>query len=174
MELNTQEEVAKEEVVVTDGIVLSEDECSLLNLGPGFMVLSDLDPEDMEVEAVVTLTKVRWGRRSAGTESMTEEEIAAEDNLKEQDDMVAESISEALETIVRDMIEEEKNSINMGNKRATDMRNNSKVHMPGPGPAKVESSHNVRMGVWTDAFMRHRMNHCDAQGKPHKSNLTHG
>ena len=67
---------AQNEVVVVGGVELSQDEMSLLNLGPGFMVTKPLDVDEMEVEAVVTLMKIRWGRRTKGFEDMDDKEIS--------------------------------------------------------------------------------------------------
>ena len=171
--LVTEGNVPENEVVVSDGCNLTDDKLSLLNLGPGFMVASTLDPEEMEVESVVTLTKIRWGRRSKGQETMTNEEIAKEE-MENPENEYQESLTEAMEIAARDVIEEEKISVNMRKKRATDMRNNRNVFMPGPGPAKVESSHTVRMGVWTETFNDYRRRHCDDKGAPLKKNLTIG
>ena len=171
--LVTEGNVPENEVVVTYGCNLTDDELSLLNLGPGFVVASTLDPEEMEVESVVTLTKIRWGRRSKGQETMTNEEIAKEE-MEIPENEYQESLTEAMEIAARDVIEEEKMSVNMRKKRATDMRNNRNVFMPGPGPAKVESSHTVRMWVWTETFNEYRRRHCDDKGGPLKKNLTIG
>ena len=51
-------------------VILSENEKELLKLGPDFMVVADIDKEEFEVEAGVTMTKskveqhVKRGRRT--------------------------------------------------------------------------------------------------------------
>ena len=64
--LKPEEETVTDEVETFGDVDLNDNECSLLNLGPGFMVYSDLSMEEMQVEATVTLTKIRWGRRARG------------------------------------------------------------------------------------------------------------
>ena len=137
-------EEEKDEVVVFGDVDINDDEWSLLNLGPGFMVTSDLDEEDMQVEAVVALTKIRWGRRSRGTENMTDADINKEerdtglDKLEEE-----ESLAAAIETEARDVLDSEEVGVCMGRTRATDMRNNREVCMSGPDPPSVEAGHNT-------------------------------
>ena len=53
-------------------------ERDLLSLGPGYMVVSALSSQEMQVEASVSLTKIRWARRKEGSEGMTVAEAAAE------------------------------------------------------------------------------------------------
>ena len=169
--LVTEGNVAANEVVITGNVQLSADEISLLNLGPDYMVVKPLDNEDMEVEAVVTMTKLRWGRRCKGMESMTDKEILNWE-LENPTTDEEETMAEALECAARDVVEVDEITVNLGKKCATDMRNNRRVFMPGPAPVKVEASHTVRMGVWTDVFSRYRKTHCNEEGVPARSNLT--
>ena len=132
--LKYDDQDAKDEVVIFGSVKLNEDEISLLNLGPGYMVTKPLDIDEMEVEAVVTLTKIRWGRRKEGLDEMSDKEI--QDYLSENPaDTDEENLAEMVEAAARDVVEEETLSINMLKKRATDMKNNRHVHMPGPAPA---------------------------------------
>ena len=62
------------EVVVLGNVSLTEDKVNLLNLGPKFMVVSKLSSQEMTVESVATMTKIRWGRRSKGQEDLTDHE----------------------------------------------------------------------------------------------------
>ena len=80
-----------------------------------------------------------------------------------------ESLTEALEVAARDVVEDDCLTVNMGKKRATDMRNNRNVIMPGPGPTRVEANHAVRVGVWLDVFEKYRRRHCDEQGNQRNS-----
>ena len=62
------------EVIVYGSVELSQNERELLNLGPGFMVVSRLSEEELRVESSVTMTKIRWSRRKMGIEDLTEEQ----------------------------------------------------------------------------------------------------
>ena len=60
----------------------------------------------------------------------------------------------------------------MRKKRATDMRGNRKVLMPGPGPAVVEAEYQTRMDIWDKTFARYRSTNCDEKGDQLVSNLS--
>ena len=62
------------EVVVYGNDNLSEDERALFNVEPGFMVVLSLSMQEMQVEAAVTFMKVRWSRRKAGVDHVTQEQ----------------------------------------------------------------------------------------------------
>ena len=118
---NSEKEDEKDEVVTFGDVELSDEERSLLNLGPDYMVTCDLDNEDMQVEAVVAITKLRWVRRSRGTEHMTDTEI----NKEERDIGVdaleqEEQLSTMIENEVRDVIGSDGIGLCMGKQRATD------------------------------------------------------
>ena len=169
--IDLEDQGSQDEVVIYGAVKLSKDEISLLNLGPGFMVSKPLDIDEMEVESVVTLTKIRWGRRSKGLEEMSDQEIReheGENPFNEEE----EDLAELIESAARDVVEAESNTINMSKKRATDMKNNRNVYMPGPAPPKVEASHNTRMDVWMQNFKKFRMNHCKDDGEQSKINLS--
>ena len=147
----------------------------LLNLGPGFMVTKALSQEVMSVEANVTVTKMRWGRRMRGVEDMTEEEIVKQEkeamdqgeNVEEQ-----ERLAEALDLESRDIVDEDGKGFDMRRRRATCMKNNRRVFMPGPVPPKVESGLNTRMDIWRRVYGQHMKEECNAKGEQFKSNLT--
>ena len=167
----TNVEVTDNEVVTFGNIVLTEDERSLLNLGPGFMVASKLDIQEMQVEAAVTMTKIRWSRRKEGVEDLTQEQqdVMEEDmDMENQEDM---DIAEAIEAEARDVVSSDGRSVNMGRKRPTDQHNNREVRMPGPAASMVEAENNTRVGVWITAFKEHKENHCKEDGGQKVVNL---
>ena len=128
------------EVVVCDGIVLSEPEMDLLSLGPGFMVVDALNMEEIRIESNATMMKIRWGRRKQGTEDMTGRQEDEELRDLSEEDL---DLAEALEIEARDVLSQDHKSLDMRNKRATDMRGNRRVMMPGPGPPVVEAEFNT-------------------------------
>ena len=86
-----------------------------------------------------------------------------------------ERLADALNAEARDVISPDFKAVNMGQKRATDMKNNRDVKMPGPAPPPiVEAGHNTRATMWQEIFMKHRMRLCDKNGKQRKRNLTTG
>ena len=167
-----EEPVPNNEVVIYGDVTLDEEEIELLNLGPGYMVVSDLTKEDMQVESTVTLTKMRWGRRSKNQDEMTDQEIAREELLKTDEDLANEENERDLEQEARDVISTEGNELCMGRMRATDMRNNRDVKMPAPASARLEAMYNTRAGLWETEHAKFVRNECEKSGAQKESNLT--
>ena len=159
----------EEEVMTFGNVELSENERDLLSLGPGFMVVTPLDDQEMKVEADVTLTKIRWSRRKQGTDEMT----SAQEKSEHVPETVEEQlISEALEAEMRDVLSNDGKDLCMGRARPTDMRTNREVMMPGPSKAMVEAEYNTRVGVWEKAYHKYKSNHCKTDGTQLRGNLT--
>ena len=157
------------EVLTYGDVSLTQDEINLLQLGPGFMVCRSLDREELQVEAGVTMSKIRWSRSSRGVEKMTDREVEKKsEQLTEEE----ESIAEAIESEARDVLSTDGKSLDMRKKRPTDMRNNRNVRMPAPGPPMVEAEMNTRVGAWTRAFLKFREAKCDKKGAQKETNLT--
>ena len=159
------------EVVVIGDIDLSQNERDVLNLGPDFMVVSPLDDKEMEIEATVTMTKLRWGRIKSGVDEMT---ASQEKNDHVPPTEEEESLDDALEAEIRDVMNNEGTELSMGNLRATDMKNNREVRMPPPAPPLVEAEHNTRVGTWRRSFKEYKKNECREDGSQKESNLTPG
>ena len=173
--LTKQDLLEKDKVVIFGEVELSEDERSLLNLGPGFMLHSPLNDEEMQVEAVVALTKIRWGRRSRGTDMMSDMALDKEEMDRGVETLIEEeSLMDAISAESRDVLGDDGHSFRMGRKRATDMKNNREVCMPGPAPPSVEAGHNVRMSVWQESFTSYRKSNCNKKGEQTASNITLG
>ena len=72
MDVGGQEQPEQEEEIMMFGAVdLTDNEKELLMLGPDFMVVADLDQEEMDMESRVTMTKVCWGKMAKGRENLT-------------------------------------------------------------------------------------------------------
>ena len=142
-----------------------------MSLGPDYLVVADLDRDEMEVESGVTMTKVRWSGMNKGSEGMTGEQAAREDRenptTEEQ-----EVLAELLDAETRDVLNEVGTEMDMRKKRPTDMRNNRSVMMPPPGSALLEAERNTRVGAWRKAFSDYKASNCDEKGSQVKKNLT--
>ena len=159
------------EVVIYGDVDLSEDEISLLNMGPGFMVVTKLDKQEMMIEANVTMTKIRWAQSKDGwTENLEEEN----ENLPQPMTEEEESLAEKLEEAARDVIADDGRSMDLGRKRPTDQKNNRMVHMPPPGSPLCEATANTRMRTWQRTFENYRMKICKDDGTQVQSNLSVG
>ena len=84
----------------------------------------------------------------------------------------SETLAEALENEMRDVMGTEGKDIHMGRKRPTDMRNNREVKMPGPAPPRVEAEYSARLSAWQRAFMSFKDRECRDDGTQMKSNLS--
>ena len=116
------------------------------------------------------MTKLRWARRKAGAEGMTVAEEAAEMEAPTEEE---ETLAEALENEMRDVMGTGGDTINMGRKRPTDMCNNREVKMPGPAPPpRVEAEYSARLSAWQRAFMSFKDKECREDGTQKKSNLS--
>ena len=162
-----------DEVFIYGEVELSEEDTSLLNLGPNYMVVTKLDQQEMMIEANVTMTKIRWGRSKDGWKQNSEHDQDLDDDpepLTEEELTLAERLEEA----ARDLIADDGKSMDLGRKRPTDQRNNRKVHMPPPGPPLEEAASNTRMGAWQKALENHRKKFCREDGTQVQSNLSNG
>ena len=153
------------EVIVYGEVELTQCERDLLSLGPGFMVVSQLNDQEMKVESAVTLMKIRWSRRSQGTDGMTANQEKHEYVTPTEEES---SLSEALESEARDVLSSDGSELNMGRTRPTNMRNNRDVMMPGPARSMVEAEYNTRVGE--RAYKSFKSNHCKEDGT--QCNLT--
>ena len=162
------------EVMIFGDVRLEDDELELLNLGPGYMIVSDLSREDMQVESSVTMTKMRWGRMKRGQEEMSETQAAREDLEKTDKDLEDDEASAAIESEARDVISTAGDKVCMGRLRATDMKNNRHVRMSAPASARMEAMYNTRAGVWDQEFGRYMRQECNSSGAQKRSNLTPG
>ena len=168
----TSDNIASDEdsdVVIWGDVTLTDAERDLLNLGPGFMVVAPLDRQEMMVEENVSLTKIRWGKMKLGTSDLTGRQ---EDRELEDADDEEVSLTEAIEAECRDVLSSDASCLDMRRKRATDMRGNRRVFMPGPGPALVEAEFATRSDVWDKTFARYRTANYNEAGEQRVTNLS--
>ena len=159
----------EDEVIFWGDIVLSEDERSVLALGPKFMVVSGLDREEMLVEENATMTKVRWHRRKLGVEGLSGRQEDCELERESDSEKTAREMEEAE---MRDVLSTDGCCLDMRRKRATDMHGNRSVLMPGPERPIVEAEHSTRMDVWDKTFTNYMKVNCKENGEQKDSNLS--
>ena len=157
------------DMVVWGKVSITDDERSLLSLGPGYMVTAALDKEEMLVEQNVTMTKIRWSKMKTGTEGLTarQEEAELDDYTEEQM-----TLADALERESRDMLDKHEETLDMRKKRATDMHGNRRVIMPAPESARAEAEHSTRMMVWNKDVSDYRDQNCKEDGTQNNCNLS--
>ena len=174
MEERTNPELDKsDEVLIFGNVSLSEEEMEVQKLGPGYMLVSTLEEEDMRTETTVALTKIMWDMMKDGRESMTCNEIEVEDNEKSLEELESERMNaEELDRELRDVLSENGETLNMRKTRASDMRGNRNVIMPPPGTPINEAEHNMRGATWFKQFNDFKTENCDKKGNQRVSNLT--
>ena len=162
-----------DEVKIFGNVNLTEDEMELLKLGPGYMVVAQLTEEEMRTESTVSMTKMRWDKLKKGQEDMTGKDIEKEENEMTEEELLEQmNLAEALDRETRDVLDENGTRMNMGRRRATDMKGNRKVIMPPPSRPIVEAEHHMRAATWQKEFDKYRGKHCDKLGNQVESNLT--
>ena len=166
---STEAEEEDSDVVVWGDVKITPDERDLLSLGPGYMVVSKLDKDEMLIEENATMTKIRWAKRKTGTEGMTAKEERDNPDVMTEEEI---SLMEALDKASWDVLSELGDQLDMRKKCATDMRGNRSVYMPGPEKPLVEAENSTRMQVWDKAFNDFATENCDKDGEQKTSNLT--
>ena len=77
-----------------------------------------------------------------------------------------------MEAESRDVMDGDAKTVDMGNKRATDLQNNRNVFMPGPGPAPVEAEYETRYSVWMSDFRSYFKDNFNDKGRQKVTNLS--
>ena len=127
------------------------------------MVVGRLEEHEMRLETAVTLTKMRWSWRLKGQEGLTAAERAETEQETDQERLERESGRAT-----------ERRSVDLRHLRATDMRNNWHVQMPGPSTVLVEAVNNIRTGLWMREFLAFKEKECNSKGDQNNMNLTPG
>ena len=79
---------------------------------------------------------------------------------------------EDLKLDARDVLNDNCDTVDMRNKRATDMKGNRLVMMPGPAPPIVEAEYSTRMESWLRAFSMYKKQNCDDDDVQLERNLS--
>ena len=108
-------------------------------------------------------TKVRWSIQNKGFE---ESEIETE----EQQLMDKKIHNEA--TLLRNILDFESNTIDMGRKRCTNIKGNRSVYMPRGGNSRREAIYATREQIWHKVLSDYLTQHCNAEGEQTQFNLT--
>ena len=140
--------INKATVSVIGDIELDEDELEVLGLPPDFTVYSRLKEEEFMVETEMAMTKLRWEKRKL-LEEQIDGEIEISDIEKE-----AMEISEAKSRSIFDPIEK---TLDLRKRRVTDLKENSRVHLPRPLPAIEEAKIEIRRNKYEKVFSEYRV-----------------
>ena len=144
------------------GTTVDEDEYAFLILPPKYSIYKALDIEDFETAFEVCNAKIRYDRKKE-----EDEKCGSEEELSEEEKKVIEEI-EAMSRVVYDPIEM---SVNLGNRRVTDLKENCKVYLPKPLSPEEEAQLAIRKGKYMTIFKRYTEEKCGKKGEQ-RLNLT--
>ena len=152
---------------------MSDEEMALLRIGPKFNVMGKLCEERFEVELEQAIMKVKW--EIMGNEEKlrkkSESDVNIESILDEEELRECEEYVEMMNAKTRMIFDVEKNVIDFGNRRTTDLKNNARVIFPKTldfqTEAKLELLRIEAMGLMME-YMREK---CDKKGNQ-VSNLS--
>ena len=130
-------------------ISMSSDELECIRLQPNFQVTGDLKEEDMETELGIMGSKYRWEVSREEEERLSDEDerlITKEDRARGEEE----------EARSRSIFDPVKKTFSLANRRATDLRENSKVTLPRAMNAREEASLDVRMNSYRDIYKEYK------------------
>ena len=159
-------------------VELDSDEIAVLKLPPKFAIRRRLTETEMQTEIQMGMAKVRYQTHKEDLvreiEEVNENEI---DNTNKKRKMLDNEELEELENLEKLDAEGRRiydpigKSFDYGNKRVTDLPENSKVTLPKPCDPKTESSIELLKSSILKSFKKCQSKYCNEKGEQ-KSNLT--
>ena len=105
------------------GTEINSEEKSFLELPPKYSIYKKLGIEDFEVAFEICNTKIRYDVKRNGDEELdTQEEVSEEEKEK----------FEEIEAETRQVYDPLRKTVNLNNRRVTDLKENAKVYLPKP------------------------------------------
>ena len=173
------ENLKKPDVVCSAGEILeiSENEKQVLALGPKFCVRKALSENDFEVELEECIAKIKWELMSQDEkdgEIISESDKNIMSILSDDEREEVEEWEEFQEASRRMVFQKEGGKFNYGRKRATDLKGNTMVVLPGQRK-KFQDEANLEMlrAEFKGCFKEYVRKHCNDRGEQ-ESNLTKG
>ena len=127
-----------------------EDEISALLLDPKFAIYDLLSEEDFEVEIETCLAKMRWNNMNKSDEDEVETTSKNEQEL-----------NEIVDAKSRQIYDSETKTFDMRKLRATDVKENTYVHLPKSQGVQYESGLEMRRNKYLSVFREYVLNNCD-------------
>ena len=147
---------------------LDHEERLILSKRPEFAIYNKVDKKSLQEEMSITLTKIRWERRTRdwtpGDEDVTPAEAGERDKV---------DLQQQLEDCQSRLIFNQENlTVDLGACRATDMKLNQRLILPQPCPAAKEAVLGARHIVWQAAADNWTKDNCSPDGTQLSHNLT--
>ena len=171
-------EKLREPEIVGEGIVLSEEELNVLALGPKFCVRKKLSMEEFDTELEECIAKIRWEMMGEEIDKKKQKKddanIAIMAILDDEEKEEVREHEEAKEAKLRQVYNVEENSWNYGRKRATDLKGNTMVILPGQSKDfQVEANFEMLRTEIRACFKNYTTKNCNEKGDQ-ESNLSRG
>ena len=155
-----------EEPVIFGGAILSDDEKALLINRPEYATFGKLIRSDIQVEIEMGLAKIRWDRKKRGYKEESDSDSGIETGDEgNNDDLAKEAESRA--TYSR-----ENKRLDMGNRRATDCKNNRRTYLSKARPLLEEAELLLRREAWDMVVKKYIEKHCNLKGNQNVNNLN--
>ena len=155
------EEMSEEILIIGDGVTIDENEAAVLRLPPKYAILEKLSEEEFEVDVEIATTKYRWDKIREGEEDLGGEEMSEDDK----------EIAEEFEAKARQTYDPEEKTMDMRNKKVTDVKHNPKVYLPKALQPKDEAVIEVRRCKWLEIYNKYVKEFCNEKGEQ-AMNLT--
>ena len=155
--LNSEREEEGITPIKFGGVATSTDEDELLMLPPNFTIYDPLKKEDIEIEAEVLLTKIRWEIRSKD-----EDREGRPWNMEWEEERAME----------KRIYDRENNTMDFTKARVTDMNTCKRIHMPRPASQEKEiilGNMKQKLLEFTDSYIE---SNCNERGFPNRRNLN--
>ena len=127
-------------------------------------IYEKLSEEDFRTELEISLAKYRWTKTEMNQTRLEEEE-------KEEITDEEKELFDEIEAKCRVTYDPSTNNLDLRKKRVTDLKENTKVHLPKPLPTHQEAITAVRREKWLEEHSKYERENCDENGNQ-KSNLS--
>ena len=152
-------------VCVIGDMVISDEERQVLSLPPKFGLMARLIDTDFENDIEIGLAKLRYQLlQEIGEELSPEDEEILKNELTEAEKEDLEEKSVRAEAEARAVFHPLKKVYDNRNKRVTDLKENSRVHLPRPLNPEGEANIEMRRGVYMRLFEEFKNVNCKKNG----------
>ena len=166
-DIRSQHDVPLQNILAID-CTISDDERRLLSLPPKFCLFSDLKGDDFDLATELANTKIRYFKRDS------DEDREAGDPQDEPADLQLtpeqQLQSDREEARTRQVYDHQTKELDVGRLRATDVKGNARVHLPGPLPTSQEAQLHIRTQAFKETFNNYIKK--SAPGGKQRTNLT--
>ena len=162
----------EQSVCVVGDLAISDEEKLALSLPPKYGLMARLMDIDFDTDIEIGLAKLRYQLlQELGEELSKEDEDVLRKEMNETEKEILEEESLRAEAESRAVFDPLKKVYDNRNKRVTDLKENSRVHLPRPLPPGEEANIEMRRGVYMRLFQEFKRDNCKKTGDQ-KTNIS--